>query len=109
MGYIKMSTRTFEVCSVFDAEGKSIADIKSGSYHSKEASGAARKAFTRISREINPEKELTLHVHVKDKASQKVYAYEVSRLYDPVEVERNGVKVTYKYKTKVKALKETSS
>lgn len=38
-------------------------------------------------------------------SAHKIYHYKVTKVHDPVTVERDGVEVTFKYSTKVKSVK----
>lgn len=48
-------------------------------------------------------------VIVQDTKTGKEYKYKVSRVYDPVTIQRNGVEVTYDYKVTAKSLNINSS
>jgi hypothetical protein len=48
-------------------------------------------------------------VIVQDMKTGKDYKYKVTRVYDPVTIERNGVEVTYDYKVTAKSMNKTSS
>ena len=79
-----------------------------GRYISANPSGAARKAFTQYSRNKSLNNAIIImRETTRGVDNDKLYKYKVSRkkLDPPVETERNGIVVTYKYKTVVKAKK----
>lgn len=71
-------------------------------FHSSTPVAAAKKVCTREC------KGKTCVVIVEDTKTGKEYKYRVSRIYDPVTVERNGVEITYDYKVVATSLRSTS-
>ena len=73
--------------------------------HSKTPSGAAAKAFRCLS---GKSKDVVIKVQRRD-GSGKVMSYRVRKIHDPKTVDRDGVKVTYKYRVKVSSLNKSRS
>lgn len=71
-------------------------------FHSSTPVSAAKKA---CSREC---KGKSCIIIVQDTKSGKEYKYRVSRIYDPVTIQRNGVEITYDYKVVATSLNSTS-
>jgi len=102
------SNRSFTVVKVTDRNGKEKgAKNLGGRYVSKSPDAAARKSANRICRKSKTKGRCSLKVTVQETtqgSKHKEYTYKVTRKFDPVKVERNGVKVVYNYKTKVTSM-----
>ena len=70
---------------------------------------AAKKAFTRVCRETAIKGQCTLVIKIQETTQGtggKIFTYKGKRELNPVTVMRNGVEVTYKYKTKLVSVRE---
>lgn len=77
-----------------------------GRFESRTPASAAKKAATRVCRMSKIKGQCSLVVHIRETtagSAGKVFKYKVRRVLKPRTVMRNGVKVTYKYATVVKA------
>ncbi|NBP13187.1 hypothetical protein EBU95_02185 [bacterium] len=99
-------SRSFTVDAIYRSGSKS--RISGGRYISSTPSGAARKAFSQAYRRMNNTGgRFSLEIHIRETTrgtSDKIFKYRVSRVHDPVQVERGGVIVEYEYQTKVRAI-----
>jgi hypothetical protein len=101
------SYRSFTIVSAATAKGhlKGKANLD-GRYISRTPAGAARKAAGQICRNSRVKGQCTLKITMRETtrgSKGKDYAYVVKRIKDPVTVERDGVEITYNYRTEVKA------
>lgn len=105
--------RSFTVIKVVKKGGKSKSKSRSksrskalgGRFISSSPASAASKAGTQICRSLKGKRHsyvITIQETTQG-SSKKTYVYDFSRVYDPVTVNRGGIDITYKYKTKVKA------
>lgn len=79
-----------------------------GRFISSTPAGAARKAISRVCRSIPIKGQCSMMITIKETTAgckQKEFKYNVRRVKNPVTVVRGGEKITYKYKTIVKAAK----
>ena len=77
-----------------------------GRFESRTPAGAARKAASKVCRESKIKGQCSLVIHVRETtagSTGKVFKYRVRRVVKPRTVMRNGVKITYKYTTVIKA------
>jgi hypothetical protein len=75
-----------------------------GRYLSSTPASAARKAGTQICRSNKIKGQCKLVITIRETtsgSSKKEFKYKFSRVKDPVTVVRDGVEVTYNYKTTV--------
>jgi hypothetical protein len=103
-----MSThRSFTVIDVVTHSGRAKGKSNlGGRFISRTPASAAKKAATQICRESKIKGRCALDVTIQETtrgSSHKTYKYTVKRIKDPVTVERNGVEITYQYRTVVKA------
>jgi hypothetical protein len=78
-----------------------------GRFVSRTPAGAARKAASQICRASKTKGQCTLNVHLRETTrggKGKEYSYSVKRVVDPTTVVRDGVEITFRYRTQVKAL-----
>lgn len=78
-----------------------------GRYISRTPAGAVRKAASQICRNSKIKGQCALNISLRETtrgSKGKQYSYSVKRVKDPVTVVRKGVEITFKYRTKVKAL-----
>ena len=96
-----MSDRSFTIVKVTDIHGKKKGKANlGGRYISSTPMGAAKKAASQICRASSIKGRCTLIVTVQETtqgSGKKEYTYKVSRVYDPVVVERAGEEIVYKY------------
>ena len=79
-----------------------------GRYISRTPLGAAKKAASRICRNSKIKGRCTVDIKMKETtqgSTGKSYEYTAKRIKDPKTVVRDGVEITYKYRTTVKAKK----
>jgi hypothetical protein len=98
--------RSFTIEAIYNSNGNKIR-YDGGRYISKTPSGAARKAFSQASRHMRKFGKLSLDIHIREttqNSHHKTYIYKVRRVRQDIEVERDGVIIQYKYKTKIRAL-----
>lgn len=96
----KMS-RTFTIDKINDRSPRN-----SGRYVSANPAGAARKAFSKYcNRKRGPCKGVKVSIKETTRGSAgKTFVYKLSRVYDPVEVTRDGVTIVYNYRTTIKSM-----
>ncbi len=99
------SYRSFTVVEVSTTTGhiKGKENVE-GRYISRTPAGAARKAASRVCRESKIKGQCTLRITIRETtrgSSGKSFSYLAKRVKDPVTVERDGVRIQYKYKTVV--------
>jgi len=78
-----------------------------GRYISSTPSGAAKKAFSQYYRHHKKAGRFSLEIHISETTSgsaKKVFKYKVSKVNEKNEVIRDGIPITYKYTTKIKAI-----
>lgn len=102
------SYRSFTVIAVATHTGhvKGKANLE-GRYISRTPAGAARKAASQICRSSKIKGQCALNITIRETtrgSKGKEYKYSVKRIKDPVTVERDGVEITFKYRTTVKAI-----
>ena len=104
--------RTFTVVGVETSSGsKRGKGNEGGRFVSSSASGAARKAATKICRSTKVKGRCSLVISLRETSKDskhKEYVYHVKRILDPKTVIRNGVEVEYKYRTEVHAHKKSA-
>lgn len=94
--------RSFTIDSVYNKTRK--LRVCGGRYVSDTPSAAASKVFAQVSG-LTGKAKLKINVRETTQGSNKnIYSYEVKRIKQNVKVERDGVPITYKFKTKVKSL-----
>ena len=79
-----------------------------GRYISRTPLNAAKKAATRICRNSKIKGRCTIDIKIKETthgSSEKIFEYTAKRIKDPKTVVKDGVEITYKYRTVVKAKK----
>jgi hypothetical protein len=100
-----MEKRSFTIVSVHDVHGKKKGKVNAGGrFLSSTPRGAASKAATRICRESKIKGQCTMVIKMQETtsgSSKKEYTYKVKRIRDDRTVERDGVEITYKYRTVV--------
>ena len=102
-----MSDRSFTVVKVTDVHGskKGKANL-GGRFVSSTPMSAAKKAVSQICRASSIKGRCTLIVTIRETtqgSSKNEYTYKVSRIHDPVTVERNGEEITYNYRLEAHA------
>lgn len=102
------SHRSFTIVKASTASGhiKGKENLE-GRYISRTPAGAARKAASQICRHSKIKGQCSLKITVRETtrgSKGKEYSYSVKRVKDPVTIERDGVEITFKYRTEVKAL-----
>jgi|LauGreDrversion4_2_1035121.scaffolds.fasta_scaffold24386_2 hypothetical protein len=101
-----MSTSEKKNYEIFKAvrATKDLRSMKGGNYASATPAGAARKAFRQCLQALNVKGALTLTLHMRQKGTDKVLGYKVTKVKDPRTYVRGGVEITSEYTTKVKSL-----
>jgi len=101
--------RSFKIVEVGDMRRQKGKHNLGGRYISSTPLSAAKKAFTRVCRETAIKGQCTLVIKIQETtrgADGKIFTYKGKRELNPVTVMRNGVEVTYKYKTKLVSVRE---
>lgn len=106
---VSKEARSFTLVKAVRSNGSEV-KCDNGRYKSTTPMGAAKKAFSQCSKQVKVGEtaKLVLEIHIQEttqNSNKKVYKYKVTREYQPREVIRNGVAVTYKYAKKAVALK----
>ncbi len=98
--------RSFTLISSVLPSGGMSDDNGRGRYLSTTPMGAAKKAGRQIMKDYR-KNNASVVVYIKETTKNmpaKIFKYSVSRIYDPVTIVRNGVQVTYKYRTVAKSI-----
>lgn len=100
--------RSFTIVKVTTSKGdkKGKANL-GGRYISSSPREAVRKAASRICANSSVKGRCSLIITLRETtqgSAHKDYTYKVLRILDPVTVERDGVEVTYKYRTEVTSM-----
>jgi hypothetical protein len=99
-------SRSFTITNIQKPNGARV-NYKDGRFLSATPAGAARKAFSRAYRMMRGTGPMTLNVMVQETtrgSAGKTFGYKVMRVAEKKTVMRDGVPVTYKFATKVKAM-----
>jgi hypothetical protein len=78
-----------------------------GRFLSETPAASASKMFTKAYHHLNAKGPMSMKITLRETSqgsNKKEYVYRITRKSDLVEVERDGVLVTYKFSTKVKSL-----
>jgi hypothetical protein len=97
-------SRSFTIESVHTAKGTHV-NYKDGRFLSATPAGAARKVFSRAYRAAKGRGPMTMKVAVRETTrgnEGKVFTYNVMRVAQKRQVERDGQLITYNFATKVK-------
>lgn len=97
-------SRSFTIESVHTANGARV-NYKDGRFLSATPAGAARKVFSRAYRAAKGRGPMTMKVAVRETTrgnEGKVFTYNVMRVAQKRQVERDGQLITYNFATKVK-------
>ena len=97
-----MNGRSFKIISV-TRSGKHL-DISGGRYVSSTPMGAARKMFSHATRLLKNCGKCTLVITLMEttaNSKNKTYVYKISKVNNPVEIQKDGQKIVYKFKTTV--------
>jgi len=98
--------RSFTITSVKKLNGAKV-NYEDGRYISENPSGAARKAFSKAYNFLNIKGPLSLKIEIRETTQgslHKLYNYRITKKTEKIEVEKNGVIVTYNFTTKVKSI-----
>jgi hypothetical protein len=97
-------SRSFTIESIHTTNGK-LVRFTGGRFVSATPASAARKIFSRVYRESKGRGPMTLKVAVRETTRSnegKVFTYNVMRVAQKRQVERDGQLITYNFTTKVK-------
>lgn len=97
-----MDKRSFKIVSVIRS-GKKL-NISGGRYLSSTPQGAAKKMFSHVVRNLKCGRctlVITL-IETTQNSAHKTYVYKISKINSPVEIEKDGKKIIYKFKTLVR-------
>jgi len=97
-------SRSFTVDSVLTVSGNKLR-FKGGRYISEIPSNAARKAFSKITK--NMKGRVVLEIHLRETTQNslhKIYKYKITRINKPTEVKIGDQTILHKYVTKIKVL-----
>lgn len=100
--------RSFTVEKVETSSGKSKgAKNLGGRFISSTPVGAAKKVASKICSESSVKGRCVLYITLREttrESNHKEYVYKVTRILDPVTIERDGVEITYRYRTEAKSV-----
>ena len=85
-------------------QGQNLRSLRGGNYASTTPAGAARKAFRQCLEALKVTGALKMDIMVRQKGTDKVMGYRVTKVKDPKTYVRGGVEITSEYTTKVKSL-----
>lgn len=97
--------RSFKIVSI-TRSGKRLG-LTGGRYISQTPLGAAKKMFSHAVRTLKSCGKCTLTITLIETtsgSSNKTYVYKISKINNPVEIERNGKTIVYKFKTLAKSV-----
>ena len=96
-------SRSFTVEKIQTSSGKKKgSDNLGGRFLSSTPSGAAKKVGSKVCSNSSIKGQCTLYITIRETtqgSDHKEYTYKVKRILDPVTIERNGVEITYRYRT----------
>ena len=100
-------TRSFTIIKVTDSHGarKGRSNL-GGRYISSTPAAAASKAGSQICRNSRIHGRCSLYITIRETTAgsmKKEYTYKVSRILDPIVVQRAGEEIEYRYRTEVHA------
>lgn len=99
--------RSFTIVAARKTDGSYIQNV-GGRYLNNTPSGAARKAFTKLSREyLKPSGRASLEIHLREttqNSSKKVFKYKVSRMPKKTDAGWIDEDLVFAFTTKVKAV-----
>jgi len=101
--------RSFNILEVGDLRKQKGKHNLGGRYIGSTPLSAAKKAFTRVCRETAIKGQCTFVIKIQETTrgcDEKIFTYRGKRELNPVTVMRNGVEVTYKYKTKLVSVRK---
>jgi len=99
-----MLAKVYDVIDVMTTTGKKKPEDLVYDISSSTPSGAAGKAMTKICKKNKTPGNCIRIITVRDKVSQKVFSYKVSRERIDKVVLRDGVPILYKYSTVVRSM-----
>lgn len=102
--------RSFTVEKIETSNGKAKgASNLGGRFISSTPSGAAKKVGSKICSESSVKGRCVLYITLREttrESKHKEYVYKITRMLDPVTVVRDGVEITYRYRTIAKRVIE---
>ena len=96
--------RSFKIVSITRA-GKHLG-LTGGRYISQTPAGAAKKMFSHAVRTLKTCGKCTLTITLAETtadSAKKIYVYKITKINNPVEIERNGKTILYKFKVTAKS------
>lgn len=102
---MESNSRSFTVVAFYKGGRK--LKTNGGRYISSTPSGAAKKAFSQYFRNHKTSARFSLDVYIREttqNTNHKMYKYKISKINESNTIERNGQKIQYEYKIKVKSL-----
>ena len=78
-----------------------------GRFVSSTPSGAAKKVGSKVCSESSVKGRCVLYITIREttlESKHKQYVYKITRIKDPVTVVRDGVEITYDYRTEAKRI-----
>ncbi len=100
------TSRHFTIEAAYNSNGNKVR-YHGGRYTSSTPSGAAKKAFSQISKHMRKKGKLSLEIHIREttqNSAHKTFSYKVRQIRSEQEVERDGELITFKYIIKAKAI-----
>jgi hypothetical protein len=102
--------RSFTVEKIETSNGKSKgASNLGGRFISSTPAGAAKKVGSKVCRESDVKGRCVLYITIREttrESNHKDYVYKITRILDPVTIVRDGVEITYRYRTEAKRILE---
>jgi hypothetical protein len=98
-------SRSFTIESV--SRGNKRVNFNGGRYINDSPMNAAKKAFSKACQDIGTKGKCTMKITMRETtagSAKKEFSYKVTRIYNPVSVERDGEMVLYKYSVKIQSI-----
>ncbi len=100
--------RSFTVEKIVTSNGKAKgASNLGGRFISSTPSGAAKKVGSKVCSESSVKGRCVLYITIREttrESKHKDYVYKITRIKDPVTIVRDGVEITYHYRTEAKRI-----
>ena len=98
-------SRSFTIQSV--SRGNKLVNFNGGRYISDTPMNAAKKAFSKACQDIGVNGKCAMKIKMRETTAgslKKEFSYKVTRVYNPISVERDGEMIFYKYSVKIQSI-----
>jgi len=98
-------SRSFTIESVL--RGNKRVNFTGGRYISDSPMNAAKKAFSKACQFSRAKGKCVMKIKIRETTSgsdKKEFTYKVSRVYNPITIERDGETILYKYSVKIQSM-----